>query len=158
MKSIIRENSKLPTFIFILYAVQLVIVSFYLLQKEPSLSSWYKIAPIIILGIVLMLFRLKVEFTSTGLKYSFFPFILLPKTIQWSDINTIQIKKADALSNFFGWGVRYSKDYGWGYITNCEYAIYVTKKDKKRLVISIKNKEEVVDFLAKNNISITREN
>jgi hypothetical protein len=105
-----------------------------------------------------MLFRLKVEFTSTDLKYSFFPFTIVSKTIQWSDIDTIQIKNADALSNFFGWGVRYSKDYGWAYITNCEYAIYLTKKNKKRLVISIKDKEEVVDFFAKNNISIAREN
>ena len=75
------------------------------------------------------------------------------KMLEWSSAQTIEIIKIDALSDFLGWGLRYSKKYGWGYILGNDYAIFVTLKNNKKYTFTIKDKDLIIAFLEKNNIS-----
>jgi hypothetical protein len=154
MKSSIKEISRLPKFIFIIYIVQFVVVSLYLFQKEIGPSTFYILGGIGALGLILMLVSLKIELTPKSIQYLFSPFQIKAKAIFWLDVESIHIKKIDPLTDFLGWGIRYSKKYGWAYITSSEYIIFITQKNKKKRAFSIKDPKKVIKFLTKNNISI----
>ena len=117
----------------------------------------YLIGTLILIGLVLLVSGLKLEIGSSSIKYSFFPFLIAKREIRWSEIESIQIKEANALSNFLGWGIRYSSKYGWAYITDSESALFITKKNKKKFVLSIENKEEIINFLEKMKIPFSQD-
>ncbi len=152
MKQTIKESTRLPKFIFILYSLQVIIVCFYLFSKDITVNTWYILSGILLIGILLFLINLKISFTPNALTYSLFPIILTKKIIAWKNIRSIQIKKTGTLSDMLGWGVLYSRKYGWAYITSAKYAILIKKNNGEKVVLSIKNKEKIMDFLNKNNI------
>jgi hypothetical protein len=56
------------------------------------------------------------------------------------------------LSDFLGWGVRYSKKYGKAYIINTDYALFLKTKKGKKITISIQNKELLEKYIANNQL------
>ncbi|MCY4299036.1 MAG: hypothetical protein OXC61_07030 [Flavobacteriaceae bacterium] len=150
MKIDIEDFSKLPVYLF--YAIILLIgVLCFIGVKNNASSLWMFMALSFVLGAIFYACQLRLQFTTDHLKYQFIPFNRRPKHIRWDDVETLEIKKARPLRNFLGWGIRYSSKYGWGYITDATYAIFITSKNKK-IVISVKNKDSVLNFLKQNNI------
>ena len=90
------------------------------------------------------LIKIKIILSENFIEYSIFPFF--KKTIQYKQIKLLKISELNAMSDFLGWGIRYSKKLGWGYIFFTENAMYLETENKKN-VISIKNKQIVLDFL-----------
>ena len=70
----------------------------------------------------------------------------------WKDVKKIELVKLSALSDFLGWGIRYSKKYGWGYITNSEDGLFIDKPNGKKITISVKDKDALESFLTINEI------
>ena len=150
MKINFEDFSKLPIYLF--YAIILLIGGLCFIGAKNDFSLlWVFIALSFVCGIVFYVCRLRLNFTNDHLKYQFIPFNFTPKRIRWDEVETLEIKKARPLRNFLGWGVRYSKKYGWGYITNATYALFITSKNKK-IVISVKDRDSVLNFLKQNNI------
>ena len=86
-------------------------------------------------------------------KYKLFPIHFHYKEIHWNEISHVQIYKINARSDFFGWGSRYSRKYGWAYIFNSNDAILLTlKKSNKKITITIKDKAEILKYLNDNKI------
>ena len=102
------------------------------------------IYPIIILLLV-SLIRLRVSINTNELRYSVFPFVR--KKVPLSEIQSFEIKKLNALGDFLGWGIRYSTQLGWAYIFFTKEALYLTKNSGKKLVLSIRNKEQFYSVL-----------
>lgn len=92
-----------------------------------------------------LLGNLKVEINQNGIQYKMFPFV--NKTIAWNEIEKYEIVNISPLADFLGWGFRYSSKYGWSYILDTQYAIAIQKTDGKKLALSVKDKQEVLNFL-----------
>lgn len=74
-----------------------------------------------------------------------FPFV--NKKINWNEIEKYEIMKISPLGDFMGWGYRYFGKYVWSYILDTNYAIAVQKKNDKKLALSIKDKQQALDYL-----------
>ena len=152
MKSKIEEKTGIPKFIIL--GLLGIVASINLAQAISYNSTlWPLVITFIFLASIFIVCNLEVDITSDFLKYKFIPFN--SNLIKWTDIDRLEVKKARPLRNFLGWGVRYSRKYGWGYISNCKYAIYLTTKNQKKVVISIKDKDRFVDFLRSNRIEFS---
>lgn len=46
-----------------------------------------------------------------------------------------------------GWGIRYSKKYGLGFILDSEKAIYIELTSGKKIILSIKNESDFSSYL-----------
>jgi len=150
MKHTYKEQKGIPKFILIVFIVQfLVFLGFYFKNKEDK-SLIYFIIGIIIIGIILAFSKLTLEISKDKIQYRFSPFPT--RTINWSEIDTYSIIKLSALSDFLGWGVRYSKKYGKGYIINTDYALFFKTKKGKKIIISIQNKEFLEKYIANNQL------
>lgn len=51
-------------------------------------------------------FKLKTRIDEKGIHYRFFPFHRSLKTILWSEIKLIYVRKYDAISEYGGWGLK----------------------------------------------------
>ena len=78
-----------------------------------DLEIFYILIPVTLL---LTLSFLKVVFKKDNLEYQLFPIHIKPQKAYWNEMENIKIVKIDAISDFLGWGLRYSRKYGWGYI------------------------------------------
>ncbi len=145
-----QETSRFPRFILILLVFHCIIMSFILTRMDEfSMIIVYITVPLLLLFIFSFL---KLNLNKNYFEYSFFPFTLKTKRIQWDEIQEVQIVKTDPIFDFGGWGVRLSKKYGTAYIGNNEI-IFLKLKNGKRRSFSIKNKEALVEFLDSNGIS-----
>ena len=124
-----RENRS-PKFIIL--GLLGIVVAINLTQAISYNSALW---PLVILSIFLVsifiVCHLKVDITPDFLKYKLIPFN--SNLVKWTDVDRLEIKEAKPLRNFLGWGVRYSRKYGWGYISNCKYAIYLTELRQCRI-------------------------
>lgn len=51
-------------------------------------------------------FKLRTRIDEKGIHYQFFPIHWKLKAIPWSEINTISVRKYDALTEYGGWGLK----------------------------------------------------
>ncbi|PUU70167.1 hypothetical protein DBB36_10080 [Flavobacterium sp. WLB] len=138
MKIEIKEISKLPSFIFVLFGIQLIVFLCLIIKREKSdWEIFYVLLPVtMIFTFLKMTFIINAEL----LQYKLTPFHFSYKKIMWKDVEAIKISKIDALSDFLGWGVRYSRKYGWSYIFNSNDIIFLKLKSGKKITFTIKNK------------------
>ena len=150
MKTEIKETSKMPSFILILFGIQLIVFLFlFIKSKNSDLEIFYILLPV---TLILSLSKMTVILNTKVFKYKLFPLHLNYKAFEWKEIKQIQISKIDALSDFAGWGLRYSKKYGWGYIFSSNDVILLTFKNDKKITITIKDKTEIINFLTEHKI------
>lgn len=151
MKSEIKETSRLPGFILILFAIQLIVFLFlFIKNKKSDLEIFYVLVPI---SLILIFLKMSIVVGSTSFKYKLFPFHFNYKKIDWNDINEVHISKISALSDFLGWGLRYSRKFGWAYIFNSDDVILFQLKNGKKMAVTIKDKNAIIRFLTENQIS-----
>ncbi len=146
----VSEVTKTPRFILVLFFIQLFVFIFFLnKENKMDLEIFYILIPVTLL---LTLSFLKVVFKKDNLEYQLFPIHIKPQKAYWNEMENIKIVKIDAISDFLGWGLRYSRKYGWGYILGNDNAVFITFKNGKKITFTIKNKENIISFLKDNNI------
>ncbi len=63
---------------------------------------------VVLITLLFALMRLHIEIREDGIYYAFFPFYFSMHHKPWSDINKVYVRQYNALTEFGGWGVRYS--------------------------------------------------
>jgi hypothetical protein len=116
-------------------------ISFYGIITQ-SIGGWDVIIPIIIIGLVIMLFvnmQLKTRIDENGLTYSFFPLIGVRK-YSMDQIEDLELIEYNSLLKFGGWGIRYNFNM-WAYNLGGRHGLIVKTKEKKILIGTKKPKE-----------------
>lgn len=151
MTSSFKEITRMPKFILILFGIQLAVFLLLFIKNDSyDLEIFYILIPVTFL---LIFAKMEIFFDKEHIRYKLFPLHISYKEIEWTSIEEIQIVKIDALSDFLGWGLRYSKRFGWGYIFNSNDALFITLKNNKKITITIKDKDKLIAFLKENKIS-----
>lgn len=146
----IDETFNFPKFLSVLFIIQFVFFIIYSMNnKEDSSLLWFSVV-ILLIGLFLILAKFNLKISKNGINYSIFPFV--NKGIKWKDVKNYEINKISALNDFAGWGIRYSKKYGWGYIFNSNYALTILTEDRKKVTFSIQHQdiEEIKNILTQN--------
>ncbi len=106
-------------------------------------TLWTLIAiAIIFVGLYFLLFRTsaKTRIDSVGVHYYYWPVIFKWRTIPWSEIAAIEVKKFSALTDFGGWGYKFGRKKA-GLILGGDEAIYITRTNQKVFAISTQKPE-----------------
>jgi hypothetical protein len=109
-------------------------ITLYGIISQP-IKGWEAVIPIIILGLVLMLFvsmQLKTRIDESSLTFSFSPFIG-PRKYSIDQIQNLELIEYNSLLKFGGWGIRYNFDM-WAYNVGGNHGLIVTLKSKKFLI------------------------
>lgn len=117
------------------------LITLYGMISQP-IEGWEAIIPIIILGLVILLFaimQLKTRIDESGLTFSFSPFIGQRK-YSHEQIQNLELIEYNSLLKFGGWGIRYNFDM-WAYNVGGKNGLIVTLKNKKFLIGTQKPEE-----------------
>lgn len=126
---IFQEKYKFPAFILIIYAVQYVMVTLYYLRYGQILLLYH--IPAIILGVLLFAFNAEISVTENSvLTYSFFYFFC--EVYDLKKVESCKFNEITAMNDFMGWGIRYSRKYGWSYIFSSDSILTVYSKDIRK--------------------------
>ena len=140
-----RENSGFPNFITILFIIQFVFFLFYWHKNQDDKYLLYFSIAIFLIGVFLAFAKMTLTMNDEWLTYSFSLFPVVK--IRWKEVEHAEVLSISPIEDFAGWGIRYSAKYGWGYITNLDNGLFIRKTNGKKVVLSIKNRKAVVDFL-----------
>ncbi len=149
-KNIYLQITKLPR-VLIFFVFLTLIPLFFFYFKENKID-WILFSIIIFISLFFSVINCKIQISPTELKYSLFP-LVFNRTTKWDDVKKVELIKLNAFSDFLGWGLRYSNKYGWGYIFEGNYGLFITTKSEKKVTFSIKNIDELRNFLEKNEIN-----
>lgn len=149
MKSF-NEKTGMPKFILVIFIVQFIVFLLYSFNNKEDKSLIYFSIGILLIGIFLAFTKLVLKINKNSIIYKFTPFT--SNKMSWEDVKKIELVKLSALSDFLGWGIRYSKKYGWGYITDSEYGLFIEKQNGKKVTISVKDKDTLESFLTENKL------
>ncbi len=138
-------KSYYPKGISVIFIFQFIIFVIFSISKKDYSFLYWAILLILPLGILLYFGYLNVKLDEEGIQYSMPPFV--NKKINWNDIENYEIVNISPLNDFFGWGIRRSSKYGKSYILETNYAIAITKKDGKKLALSINDREKALSYL-----------
>lgn len=137
---IFEEKHRLPKFILIIYSIQYVVLTLYDLN-QGLMPAYYHI-PTIIIGFLLFGCRSKLILNDDGILTNSF-FYFFKRKYDLKEIDSCKFANISALGNFGGWGIRYSKKYGWSYIFNSDDIVTFYFKNKKKVTFSIQNIAEL---------------
>ncbi len=101
---------------------------------------------ILLINALLWTAHLKVIIDEKGIKYQFFPFHFQSRQIAWAEIKTSVLRTYNALTEFGGWGLRYTLK-GTGYIMAGSKGLEVELKNGKKIIFSITKEQEIANLL-----------
>ena len=120
--------------------------------KENSTMSQTEF--VLIIGILVIciapifFFKLITRIDEGGIHYRFFPIHRNTKTIKWSEIKSIRLRKYDAISEYGGWGVKgFFGQRGKAFNVKGNIGIQLEFDNSKSFLIGTQKKEEVKRIL-----------
>jgi hypothetical protein len=120
-------------------------------EQEVFLST---MVPIVLITIIttgaIFFVKLKTKIDEKGIQYGFWPFQRNLKLAGWTEIEEVYIRKYRPLTEFGGWGYKYSlKGNGKVYNTKGNLGIQIVFKDGKKTLVGTqdsKKVQQVIDF------------
>lgn len=100
--------------------------------------------PIVVL---ILLLKLKTIITAEGITVRFFPLYVFDKTLPWSSIASLHVRKYRPLTEYGGWGVRFSQKYGLAFTTKGRNGLQIELKNGKKLLIGTQKSEKLKEIL-----------
>lgn len=137
----------LSLFLGIALMTALPILFYY--EKEDGLLPLV-IAGGVILFIGGLFFSMKqtIRVDEQGVHYKQVPLINSFKTIPWVNIQNWELKEISPLTDFGGWGIRYTGSKT-GYIMQGDFGLELNTGKKRRIVLSVMNRGEVERMMQK---------
>ena len=152
--------------ILIVLAISLVI------SANPIIKNWNIIAnqsilksfsffsgPIIIALVTVFILKIKLitKIDEKGIQYQFFPINLNLKCISWETIDTCSIRKYNAITEYGGWGLRFSlfRKSGRAFTTKGDIGLQLVLKNGKKLLIGTQKRYDLEKILLNYQYKIT---
>jgi hypothetical protein len=125
--------------------ILLVLLPLVLLKMSLPIILWAALCmliPLIILGSL----KLKTRIDHEGVHFQMVPFQWKERSIPWTDIDQVYVRKYSPLREYGGWGIRLGRN-GWAYNVRGNYGIQVVKKNGKQILLGTQQPDEVMHSL-----------
>ncbi|SFS80392.1 hypothetical protein [Lutibacter maritimus] len=154
MKIFIEEQKFNQPLVFIGLFFVFTIVSITTFQNWEVISNGNigakigSISGIIIVLLVALLFiflKLKTRIDEIGIHYQFYPFHLNSKTITWNLISKCYIRNYNAISEYGGWGIKFSyfKKKEKSFTTKGNIGLQLELKNGKKILLGTQLKDSL---------------
>lgn len=106
---------------------------------------------IISLIIVVVFFKmhLLLNITADFIEYQYFPYQLKKRRILFNDISEVYVRKYNALTEFGGWGMKYTPKNGRCFTIQGDDGLQLILNNNKKILIGIKDPDIVESSLTK---------
>jgi hypothetical protein len=143
-----EQRQKSSPIIMSTYVIVFLILLFRIIKN--NLSGTWEIYLIIILLVDVVLFinfyQVKFRVTNEGLEFGYGIF---KNKVTKNNIESISIDNSK--SNFFGYGIRFSRDKTIGFIAKHGDGLKIVFKDQRSFFITMNNPREALDIIKENN-------
>ncbi len=136
--------------LFIVYSIWvlfLIVSLLILLEKKAGLFLAF--LPFLIISAFVLFFKsikLQTSITDEGIYYRFFPIQRRFRVIRKTDIEKLEVKSYNPLSEYGGWGIRFGKN-GMAYTVKGDKGIDISLDPETHLLIGTSKPDEVGVFL-----------
>lgn len=164
MKVFIEEQKFTQPLVFIGLSVTFIVVGISSYNKwtiisQGSLSEIIAVSSgliiVLIVGLLFLKLKLKTRVDEKGVHYQFFPFHLSYKLIRWESISNCYIRNYDGISEFGGWGIKFSfKNKGKSFTTKGNIGLQIKLTNGNKIFIGTQKKEELQRVLTTYNDKI----
>lgn len=89
-------------------------------QNPNDLNLWIALSILFLVSILILIMKLETTIDKKGIHYRMTPFHIKSRTIDWKDIQKVEVKKYNPIFEYGGWGIR-------GFKKRRAYSIYGTK-------------------------------
>lgn len=98
---------------------------------------------VLLVGVLFIFLKFKTRVDEIGIHYQFSPFQFSFKTIPWSSISKCYIRKYEAISEYGGWGMKYSffKKRGKCYTSKGNIGLQLELKNGKKILFGTQLKD-----------------
>ncbi len=152
MKVFKEEQKFTQTWLIVLLVISVIvpviIITKELIDKKMSLIEYLSLVLLMIIATgLIFIFQLKTRIDEIGIHYQFFPFNIKMKTIPWSHISKVYVRKYDAISEYGGWGFKqgalWRRKNGNALNVKGDIGIQLELKNEKKLLIGTQKKSQV---------------
>lgn len=135
----------------------LIIIAFFILKpiytaivenENWTTAQWASLGIIILVMSLLFSTSLETQIKEEGVYVRFFPFIVKPKFIPWSELSSVFVRKYSPLWEYGGWGWRRNIK-GTAYNIKGNQGLQLVFKNKTALLIGTQKPEELKVVLRK---------
>lgn len=145
-----QEEQSFHPFFVALAAFVAIMVNF-MMVYTAELNMWITLMVMSVNSLLALIFifsKMKTKYDMMGIDISFYPFMLKPRHIPWSDVSQAYIRKYSPLGEFGGWGLRYGgKKKGRAYNTRGNMGIQLIMQDGKKILIGTQKEDELLRYL-----------
>lgn len=115
-----------------------------LVGNHPMNGGQYivTIAVVWLISSLFFVMRLQTKVDANGIHVRFFPFKLNYGHYKWDEIEKISVRSYDPISEYGGWGIRYSFNNGKALTTGGNWGIQIETKSGKKILIGTQRPQE----------------
>ncbi len=162
------EEQKFTQPLFIGLSIALIVTGVTIITEwettlQSSLGEKLGIfSSVIVVLLVILLFmnlKLKTRIDEKGIGYQFYPIHFSNKLIEWGSISKSYVRNYNAISEYGGWGVKFSffRKRGKAFTTNGNMGLQLELKNGKKILIGTQKKDELQRTLDTYKNKITNE-
>lgn len=120
------------------------------ISQGENFDSGQWLGLVVIIGVLGLLFSTKLETSidENGIQVRFLPFIIKPKLIPWSELDSVHVRQYKPLREYGGWGLRFGPN-GKAYNVKGNQGLQLLFKDRTALLIGTQKPKELEEFLRK---------
>jgi len=145
-----RTSRQTISFFRILSIIFLVALCINLLIEKGTVTTLtyflITVLPILIVVNIILPFTLTTQIRSDGIYVRFPPFQPSFAKFYWRDISEVYIRNYNALTEYYGWGIKISPN-GTGYIVAGDVGIQIVFKNGNKVLITTQKPGEVIEIL-----------
>ena len=151
-----EEQRFTQTWLIVLMTMSILVPIILIIKEYTSENSTMRTVEFVstlgtIIGVTLPIFFFKLitRIDEKGIHYRFFPFHRKFRTIQWSDIAAVYVRKYDAISEYGGWGFKggFRKKKGRAINVKGDIRIQLELKSFKKILIGTQKETEAKKVL-----------
>ncbi|MDQ1089768.1 hypothetical protein QE390_004372 [Siphonobacter sp. SORGH_AS 1065] len=108
-------------------------------------------------GVIILfaVLRLEIRINEDGIAYRWLPFMITYRQMHWDEIESMGVRKYAPLSEFGGWGIRWSLQ-GTAHTVSGYDGLEIWVKNKKRFILlGTQHPEELTELIKVNQSKIT---
>lgn len=103
----------------------------------------------LVLSLLFFIMKLETRITDTGIAVRFYPIQLKFRNYKWEDIDQMYVREYAPLSEYGGWGIRYSLvGKGRAFNVSGRMGLQLVFKDGKKLLIGTNKPEDLIQVLS----------